>query len=144
MSKRKPKAKQRTYGEVHREQSFIGLWMRFGENPRAGKVNARELIARMNAEDAALKARWNDEVHGPRTVPDDCPRPVVRSLAEAADELGVEGKSDRFIARFINTGRIAANKLSRQRWKFDLDELERVACELEDERIAARKRRSLR
>lgn len=79
---------------------------------------------------------------GPRPVPDGCRRVVVLPISRAADILGVEGKSDRFIARFIATGIIAANKETRQRWKFDLDELERVAIELEDEARAARKRRT--
>lgn len=133
MSKRKPKAKRPTHGQQYAERIAM---------PRA-KVNVRALADTLKRDHAQLKARWNEEVHGPRSVPDDCPNPVVLPIARAADILGVEGKSDRFIERFIATGIIAANKESRQRWKFDLDELERVACQLEDESKAARKRRSV-
>lgn len=139
MSKRKPKAKRPTHGELYMERVY-GPWM---SASAAGKVKPREVLALLEKQRAERDARWNEVAHGPRAVPDDCPRAEVLSIARAADILGVEGKSDRFIERFIATGVIAANKLSRQRWKFDLDELERVAIELEDEAKAARKRRAL-
>lgn len=138
MSKRKPKAKRPTHGEQYAER-IAGPWLRLPK----GKVNVRALADALKREHAQLKARWNEEVIGPRSVPDDCPRAVVMPIARAADILGVEGKSDRFIARFITTGIIAANKEGRQSWKFDRDELERVARQLEDESKAARKRRSV-
>lgn len=138
MSKPKPKAKP-TRGELYIERVY-GPWMNASA---AGKVNPREVLALLEKQRAEREAHWDEVAHGPRAVPDDCARPVVLSIARAADVLGVEGKSDRFIARFITTGIIAANKETRQRWKFDLDELERVACELEDERKSARKRRSV-
>lgn len=64
---------------------------------------------------------------GPRPVPADCRRPIVLSITEAADILTVEDKSDRFAARFIETGMLAADRLSRERWRFDHDELEWLA-----------------
>lgn len=138
MSKRKPKSKP-TRGELYIERVY-GPWMNASA---AGKVNPREVLALLEKQRAEREAHWDEVAHGPRAVPDDCARAVVLSIARAADVLGVEGKSDRFIARFITPGIIAANKETRQRWKFDLDELERVACELEYEAKAARKRRSV-
>ncbi|MBX3389207.1 MAG: hypothetical protein KF691_07090 [Phycisphaeraceae bacterium] len=138
MSKRKPQAKRPTRGELYLERVY-GPWMHAG----TAKVNPREVLALLAKQGAERDARWNEVAHGPRAVPEDCPRAVVLPISRAADILGVEGKSDRFIENYISNGRIAANKLSRQRWKFDLDELERVALDLENERRAARKRRTL-
>jgi len=70
------------------------------------------------------------EVHGPRSVPPNCPRPVVLSIAKAAALLIVDDKSDRFVERFIATGILAADRLSRQRWRFDADELESLRTRL--------------
>lgn len=139
MSKRKPKAKRPTRGALYIERVY-GPWMNASA---AGKVKSREVLALLEKQRAEREAHWDEVAHGPRAVPDDCRRVVVLPISRAADILGVEGKSDRFIARFIATGIIAANKETRQRWKFDLDELERVAIELEDEAKAARKRRAL-
>lgn len=63
---------------------------------------------------------------GRRAVPVDCARPVVHSIRKVAALLMVDAKSDRFVRRFIDSGILAADQLSPQRWRFDADELERV------------------
>lgn len=138
MSKRKPKAKRPTYGELYMEKVY-GPWMHAG----AAKVNPREVLAALEKDWTERKARWDEEAHGPRSVPDDCARPVVFSISEAADFIGVNGHSSKFKERYIANGRLAANKVSRQRWKFDLDELEREHREEEARKKRTRARRKL-
>lgn len=81
---------------------------------------------------------------GPRSVRPGCTRPVVLSIAAAAYRLTVDGKSDRFFERFIATGILAADQLSRQRWRFDGDELDAVATSLASQAQATRRRRQTR
>lgn len=51
------------------------------------------------------------------------------SLSEAARRLGVDAnKSTRFVARFIDTGRLAFEQVG-SRWVFDFGEFERVKSE---------------
>lgn len=160
MSKRKPKVKAKRPRYPSRDEVALSTPERIARKMLAVERHyermAREWTARGIAltperlrtiKDIAAK-RTLERDHetfnpGPRAVPDSCRRSAVLPISRAADILGVEGKSDRFIARFITTGIIAANKEGRQSWKFDLDELERVALELEDEARAARKRRAL-
>lgn len=117
MSKRKPKPEA--------EPRFVNLgpsdaelrWI--NEQARAaGKVmlTSEEFLIYSNA--------YRRLPLGPRPVPADCRRPVVLSVSEAADFLIVDGKSDRFRERFIDSGELAADRLSRERWRFDRDELE--------------------
>jgi len=141
MSKRKPKAKRPTRGELYMEKVY-GPWMRLGQSGRT-VVTGAAILAVLKKHWAEQEARWNEEAHGPRAVPDDCPRPMRGSIADAAEILGVNAHSTKFIERFIASGWIAANHHARQTWTFDLDELERVACELEDAKKATRKRSRL-
>lgn len=52
------------------------------------------------------------------------------SLSEAARRLGVDAnKSKRFVARFIDTGRLSCEQVGPQAWVFDFAEFERVKSE---------------
>lgn len=129
------KRKRPTYGEQHTER-LIGPWVRTG----AGKVNVRELAEAMEKERTLLKARWNEEIPERRAIPAseaDAPskrRPLREgysrkepmSLSDAARRLGVDAKSTRFVERFIDTGRLACEQVSRTRWVFDWADFERV------------------
>ncbi|MCZ7634093.1 MAG: hypothetical protein M5U20_11535 [Phycisphaerales bacterium] len=117
MSKRKPKPKT-TYAQ------------RWTEEQAAFTKGGGAMLT-----PAMLREHFADfdpsrEVHGPRSVPANCPRPVVLSIAKAAALLIVDDKSDRFVERFIATGILAADRLSRQRWRFDADELESLRARL--------------
>lgn len=72
--------------------------------------------------------------------------PIILSISKAAEFIGADDKSDRFIARFIDSRLIRyAKQRSRQRWEFDREELERLRDDLAEEaRLgkARRKRRS--
>lgn len=114
MSNRKPKPK-RTYAQRWTEENAA---FTKGGSEALSPASLRALRERLSDFDPSR------EVHGPRSVPPNCPRPVVLSIAKAAALLIVDDKSDRFVERFIAPGILAADRLSRQRWRFDADELE--------------------
>lgn len=64
---------------------------------------------------------------GRRSLPVGCKPTEPLSIRAVAKYLKVDGKSTRFIARFIDTGRLAADRVGKgKRWRFDRDELDRA------------------
>lgn len=119
MSNRKPKP------EAEAEPRFVNLGPSEAElrwiNEQASAAGKSMLTSE---EFLILSNAYRRLPLGARPVPADCRRPIVLSIAEAADFLIVDGKTDRFRERFIDSGELAADRLSRERWRFDRDELE--------------------
>lgn len=71
--------------------------------------------------------------------------PIILSISKAAEFISTDDKSDRFIARFIDTKLLRhAKQLSRQRWEFDREELEQLRDNLAKEALLGKERRKRR
>jgi len=124
MSKRKPKAKEKApprfviLGPTAREMQFI--------NAEAAAAGKAMLTAAEFFELAFIASRIPPD--GRRVLPGGCRPTAAMSLRNAARLLCVDSKSTRFRERFIDSGRLAANREG-SLWRFDDAEFQRVKSE---------------
>lgn len=120
MSKRKPTPKREP------EPRFVNVGPSDAELRWINEQLAAQGKTTATAEEYLILSNFYRRLPlGARPVPADCRRPIVLSIADAAKFLVVvDEKSDRFRERFIDSGELAADRLSRERWRFDRDELE--------------------
>lgn len=76
---------------------------------------------------------------GPRPVPKSSKPTQPMSLRQAAWSLNVDGKSTRFKARFIDSGRLAADRVGNL-WQFDAAEFKREKDEVREHSNDGRRR----